>query len=543
MKPTFNLLSDELGYTIETNGSVHINVKADGSTSIRIESLVAPKALPFVLDKVNTESFKTTIVDTNIQLPELDLSRIEEAKAEAFFPRVEFAKKQETTPIIDATLDQRNVGYSDVWNMSVSKSLVDELFEDAGLEPSLLEKAKEAIKDIDTTEVIKEFEQQANILQAKAVEHSPVTQEQMLEKAKQSIIALDKHLSEGGRVNVGDKYLLNCQADLNQLVPFKYGWSWSLYLTSCDKHWMPGETDMTQDRIHFAEMKTSLKAIVLRAWYNHQYQMLLLPTESVLNCYRLITNPECRQYTLRQVFEMCLTKHAWLFMTESLVNEETLAVHVTDAKGTKLREVISNLDQTYRDRYSQVCFWLDNIHSREFLTDTDEKIGDFVLELLIGLGYVNWIMHLPTYYQILNINRHTGKLNGVKHIVLMMIKDIKTQTEYLKLLLSGIVKENPNAFNSNFKSKAAKVFEQFFDTELDIVSLSASTDTEYFDVKQLLVEQISSLLASVGINFNKPTSNQADIQWFNQMVDNVTPVVDHDVKLVGGALSFDENDK
>ena len=109
---------------------------------------------------------------------------------------------------------------------------------------------------------------------------------------------------------------------------------------------MPSETDMTQDRIHFAEMKTSLKAIVLRAWYNHQYQMLLLPTESVLNCYRLITNPECRQYTLRQVFEMCLTKHAWLFMTESLVNEETLAVHVTDAKGTKLREVIANLDHT-----------------------------------------------------------------------------------------------------------------------------------------------------------------------------------------------------
>lgn len=539
MKPTFNLLSDELGYTIETNGSVHINVKADGTTSIRIESLVASKALPFVFNEANAEGFKATIVDTSIQLPELDLSIIEKAKAEAFFPRVELAKKQETPPIIDAAPDPVISGTV----MPAPKSLVNELFEDDEPKPSLLEKAKEAIKDIDTTEVMKEFEQQASSLQTKAVEYVPATQEQMLEKAKQSIIELDKHLSEGGRVNVGDKYLLNCQADLNQLVPFKYGWAWSLYLTSCDKHWMPSETDMTQDRINFAEMKTSLKAIVLRAWYNHQYQMLLLPTESVLNCYRLITNPECRQYTLRQVFEMCLTKHAWLFMTESLVNEETLAVHVTDAKGTKLREVISNLDQTYRDRYSQVCFWLDNIHSREFLTDTDEKIGDFVLELLIGLGYVNWIMHIPTYYQILNIHRHTGKLNGVKHIVLMMIKDIKTQTEYLKLLLSGIIKENPNAFNSNFKLKTAKAFGQFFDTELDIVSLSASTDTEYFDVQQLLVEQISSLLASVGVNFNKPTSNRADIQWFNQMVDKVTPIIDHDAKLAGGALSFDEDEK
>ena len=529
MKPTFNLLSDELGYTIETNGPVRINVNADGTTSIRVGPLVVPKTLPLALDETNEESFKATIVDANSHLPEFDISGIDKTTPEDFFPRLEFAQKQETVLIFNTA--------------SAPKSLVDELFEDDEPKLSLLEKAQEAIKDIDTTEVMKELEQQAEALQTKAVEPVVATQEQMLEKAKQSIIDLDKHLSEGGRVNVSDKYLLNCQADLNQLVPFKYGWAWSLYLTSCDKHWMPSETDMTQDRLQFAGMKSSLKAILLRAWYNHQYQIVLLPTESVLNCYRLITNPECRQYTLRQVFEMCLTKHAWMFMTESLVNEETLAIHVTDSKGTKLRSTIDNLDQTYRDRCSQVSFWLDSIHSREFLTDTDEKIGEFVFELLIGLGYVNWIMHLPTYYQILNINRHTGQLNGTKHIILMMIKDIKTQTEYLKLLLAGIIKENPNAFNSGFKLKVAKVFGQFFDTELDIVSLSASTETEYFDVQQLLVEQISSLLASVGVSFNKPTSNRADIHWFNQMVDKVTPVVDHEVKLSGGALSFDEDEK
>jgi hypothetical protein len=88
MKPTFNLLSDELGYTIETNGSVHINVKPDGSTSIRIGVLFSPKALPLALDETNEESFKATIVDTNSHLPEFDVSSISKTTPEDFFPHI-----------------------------------------------------------------------------------------------------------------------------------------------------------------------------------------------------------------------------------------------------------------------------------------------------------------------------------------------------------------------------------------------------------------------------------------------------------------------
>ncbi|MBB09671.1 MAG: ribonucleotide-diphosphate reductase subunit beta, partial [Alcanivorax sp.] len=29
-----------------------------------------------------------------------------------------------------------------------------------------------------------------------------------------------------GRVEVDDKRMINCRADLNQLVPFKYDWAW-----------------------------------------------------------------------------------------------------------------------------------------------------------------------------------------------------------------------------------------------------------------------------------------------------------------------------
>ena len=44
-----------------------------------------------------------------------------------------------------------------------------------------------------------------------------------------------------GRVTVDEKAMINCRADLNQLVPFKYDWAWQKYLDGCANHWMPQE--------------------------------------------------------------------------------------------------------------------------------------------------------------------------------------------------------------------------------------------------------------------------------------------------------------
>src|SRR5690606_28332500 len=49
------------------------------------------------------------------------------------------------------------------------------------------------------------------------------------------------------RIQVDDKMMINCRADLNQLVPFKYDWAWQKYLDGCANHWMPQEVNMTAD--------------------------------------------------------------------------------------------------------------------------------------------------------------------------------------------------------------------------------------------------------------------------------------------------------
>jgi hypothetical protein len=41
--------------------------------------------------------------------------------------------------------------------------------------------------------------------------------------------------------------MINCRADVNQLLPLKYRWAWEKYLSGCNKHWMPTETSMQAD--------------------------------------------------------------------------------------------------------------------------------------------------------------------------------------------------------------------------------------------------------------------------------------------------------
>ena len=78
--------------------------------------------------------------------------------------------------------------------------------------------------------------------------------EDTIDKAKRTVAQVKTNSVDSGeltmgaaRVRVDDKAMINCRADLNQLVPFKYDWAWQKYLDGCANHWMPQEVNMTAD--------------------------------------------------------------------------------------------------------------------------------------------------------------------------------------------------------------------------------------------------------------------------------------------------------
>ena len=96
------------------------------------------------------------------------------------------------------------------------------------------------------------------------------------------------------RVKVDDKGMINCRADLNQLVPFKYDWAWQKYLDGCANHWMPQEINMNADIALWKNpngLTQDERLIVKRNLGFFSTADSLVANILVLAIYRLITNP------------------------------------------------------------------------------------------------------------------------------------------------------------------------------------------------------------------------------------------------------------
>ena len=127
-----------------------------------------------------------------------------------------------------------------------------------------------------------------------------------------------------GRIRVEDKRIINCKADVNQLVPFKYKWAWEKYLAACANHWMPQEVNMTADIALWKSDRLSddERLLVKRNLGFFTTADSLAANNIVLGTYRHISNPECRQYLLRQAFEEAIHTHAYQYIVESLGLDE-----------------------------------------------------------------------------------------------------------------------------------------------------------------------------------------------------------------------------
>lgn len=429
-----------------------------------------------------------------------------------------------------------------------------------------IEKAKKAVSNIDTTEADKEFEEHSATLQSRKelkesglakVQGTPITNptmtqqqltaanQKLLEEAMKIVDVMDAQMVKEGAVNVSDKFLINCRADLNQLVPFKYNQMWGLYLTGCEQHWMPAEYSLEKDKAEFNNSvkddgaPVSQKSMLARAFYMYRTRVSHFGEVTLLQIYRLITNPECRQYILRQSFESALIHHAWIHITESLTDAVTLGQHI--AGGNRLIDQIAPANVTFVERNVKLKETTAFLNSLTAETASVEDMRKFVLNLMTIYGYINWTMVIGPYYQILNGSRQTAKLVHLIPIFEKLIRDASTQTLFAKELIRGILEENPQIMDPQFVAEANKQFKEYLTFEQDLASTLANTDTEYKEVEHLVDYYMVDFFNEIGVEcnykFNRNTMF-SDADWFKKMVINLTPKLNHEAGLGGGHLNW-----
>lgn len=413
-------------------------------------------------------------------------------------------------------------------------------------------RAAENLKNLDTTEAEKELDEQGKAIEYnKALKESGLipsggtsmqplfnpgmsqadlkaANQSILERAKKIVSTMDAQLESGGRVNVAEKYLLNCQADLNQLVPFKYPAFWSLYLTSCECHWMPAEQGMEKDVGTFRANKNITQHKFLSRFYNaYMFRVRDFSSKILLNIYRQITNPECRQYILRQAFENAAITHAMTDLKE-IFDPNNLIIdgqNISKAQWERDRAVFIARSRLVKEL-------TPNLHDFDAVTTGLENTSNFIEQLLYMYGYTNWTMMIAPIYQLMASN---PEAQGLNKLCVSLLRDMQNQLSFITSFMQDVIQENPQVLTTEFSQRVTENFLMMYNNEVILVS----SCPEYQEAMNLVKHYMAKFLNDCGIPHGIPATNlPANVHGFLQLVDSLQPKVSHEAGLGGNGGSL-----
>ncbi|HEX5361038.1 MAG TPA: ribonucleotide-diphosphate reductase subunit beta [Fluviicoccus sp.] len=249
------------------------------------------------------------------------------------------------------------------------------------------------------------------------------------------------------RIQVDDKRMINCRADLNQLVPFKYDWAWQKYLDACANHWMPQEVNMAKDVSMWRSadgLTEDERLIVMRSLGYFSTADSLVANNLVLAIYRHITNPECRQYLLRQAFEEAIHTHAYQYCIESLGIDEGEIFNMYREVPAVARKAAWSLSHTH------------SLSNPLFKTGTVEDDQHLLRNLIGFYAVTEGIFFYCGFTQILSMGRR-NKMTGVAEQFQYILRDESMHLNFGIDVINQIKNENPHLWTAEFQQEVIQM--------------------------------------------------------------------------------------
>jgi len=338
------------------------------------------------------------------------------------------------------------------------------------------------------------------------------------------------------RIQVDDKKIINCRADLNQLVPFKYNWAWEKYLTGCANHWMPNEISMGADLALWNDpngLTPEERTIIKRNLGFFATADSLVANNLVLAVYRHITNPECRQFLLRQAFEEALHTHAYQYIIQSLGLDEAEVFNM-------YREVPSvSTKAAWALPYTQ------SLGDANFSTGTPENDQRLLRDLIAFYVVFEGIFFYVGFTQILSMGRR-NKMVGTAEQFQYILRDESMHMNFGIDVINQIKIENPHLWTAEFQADMIKMIKDGVDLEYQyakdtmpngILGMNAELFREYLEFIA------NRRFNQIGLPEQYPGA-QNPFPWMSEMLDLKkeknffeTRVIEYQA---GGTLSWDE---
>lgn len=242
---------------------------------------------------------------------------------------------------------------------------------------------------------------------------------------------------------VNHKKIINCSVtDPNKILPIKYKWAREYYKTGVANNWVPEEVNMQKD-VEMWKGTGSLadgeRRMILYNLGFFSTAESLTANNIVLSIYRHITNPECRQYLLRQAFEEAIHTDTFIYSCDTLgLDPDKVYNMYVDIPSIKNKdEFVVRLTRSVLDP--------------NFTTDSTADIKSFVHDLVGFYVIMEGIFFYAGFAMILSLLRQ-NKMVGLGEQFQFILRDESVHLAFGTDLINAIVDENPGIWDECFKA-------------------------------------------------------------------------------------------
>ncbi len=242
----------------------------------------------------------------------------------------------------------------------------------------------------------------------------------------------------------------NSKTDPNKILPMRYPWARHHYKDGIANTWTPEEISMQKDVEQWKDPKfLSPDERRLIMWNMGFFSTAesLTANNLVLAVYRHVTNPECRQYLLRQAFEEAVHTDTFIYCCDSLgLNPDELynmyfTIPSIDAKDT----FVINLTKSIFDP----TFEINSLETlKMFLHDL---IGYYVI--------MEGIFFYAGFAMMLALKRQ-NKMIGIGEQFEYIMRDESIHLAFGCDLINTIKRENPAVWTKEFQDEIVELIKK-----------------------------------------------------------------------------------
>ena len=238
--------------------------------------------------------------------------------------------------------------------------------------------------------------------------------------------------------------------DPNKMLPMRYLWARDHYKTGIANNWVPEEIPMQGDVEQWKSdhilSEIERKLIIYNLGFFSTAESLTA-NNLVLAVYKHITNPECRQYLLRQAFEEAIHTDTFIYCCDSLGLDP---------------EQIYNMYQhvpSIKEKDDFVIELTKSVFNPHFVIESTEDIRHFVHDLIGFYVIMEGIFFYAGFAMMLALKRN-GKMIGIGEQFEFIMRDESLHLAFGCDVLNTIKKEHPEIWTPTFQDNIISLIDR-----------------------------------------------------------------------------------